>query len=139
MDVRTFPIDIRRKHLDRYLTVIVLAEVGQALGEPVTVMYTNNLEPGSVAGNHYHIRKREVFQVSHGRVEVHLLDVGTRDRVMVRLSSDPGSRDCRYLVVPSGVAHAVRNIGPGIARLNVFATDEPRKTSDDFPCVVLAP
>ena len=137
MDIQTFQPDVRRNHADRYLVVVTLAEVSEKLGEPVRVVYTNNMNPGAIAGNHYHKHKRECFRSAHGRMEVHLVDINTQERRVVVLDADPESSDHLCLIVPAGVAHAVRNIGADIARLDVYATDEPRKPSDDFAFPVL--
>lgn len=137
MDIQRIPLNVNRKHDNRYLVTVDLAKVAAALGEPVTIIYTNNMEPGAIAGNHYHKSKREAFRAAHGRLEIALLDIDTQERRTLFLDSDPGSPDFACIVVPFGVAHAVRNVGSSIARLDVFATDEPRKAEDDFAYDVL--
>jgi dTDP-4-dehydrorhamnose 3,5-epimerase-like enzyme len=138
MHIQRISIKVDRKHQNRYLATVSLVQISEALGEPVTVLYTNNMDPGAVAGNHFHKLKREAFRAAHGRFEIALVDVDTGERHTFLLDSDPESPDHACIIVPQGFAHAVRNVGRAVARLDVFATDEPRKPADDFSYDVLS-
>jgi len=133
MDIQTVKIVVNRKHNDRYLTTVSLTEIAAVLQEPLTVLYTNVMEPGAVAGHHLHHHKREAFQAAFGMFEVFLEDPVTKERQIFLLDATPGSPRHHCLIVPAGIAHAVRNLSLHTAGLNVFATDEPRKPEDDFP------
>lgn len=133
MDIRLLDINTDRKHNDRYLVVTDLGQISEAIGDTVNIIYTNNMDPGAIAGNHYHKEKRECFRVAEGEVLVYLEDVETRESQMVRLSSDPTDAEAfKMLVIPLGVAHAVVNVSEGVGKLDVYANHAPRIASDDF-------
>lgn len=140
MNIQRIPLKVDRKHEDRYLVTVSLADVAEGLGQPPTVIYMNVMCSGAVAGNHYHNLKREAFRAVSGRFFVALMDIATREYASILLDAKPESEDFRCIVIPPGVAHAVRCIGnrtEPAGRLEVFATQEPRIASDDFYFKVL--
>jgi dTDP-4-dehydrorhamnose 3,5-epimerase-like enzyme len=70
-------------------------------------VYVFTGSPGSVKGNHYHIRKTEWFCVIVGEGELILCDRESQQRESTRLSGDRPT----VITIPAGVAHAVRNVG----------------------------
>jgi dTDP-4-dehydrorhamnose 3,5-epimerase len=84
----------------------------------------SEMAPGAIKAFHLHGRQTDVWYVPPGdRMLVVLLDVrkgsrteGTRMRLML------GNGASRLLRIPPGVAHGVRNLGPGPGRV-VYFTD----------------
>ncbi len=133
MDIHLVELDVRKGKPGRYLTVFDFAAVSELLGAPVTCCYVNTMGPGVVAGNHWHREKRELFACVRGVISVHFAHPETGDRAEHTLvASDKG----QGIVVPSGIAHAVKNCGETFADLLVFATGEPRG-GDDVDFVVI--
>lgn len=135
--IQIFPIPYDRKHDDRYLTVMDLDVVAEAIGGRVRVSYHNHMDPGAIAGNHYHHVKREAFRAVRGRLKVTLQKPGNPEVLTVHLGSNPDvPEEFVWMVVPAGYAHAVENVTASPAVLEVFATNPPREAGDDFPFVV---
>lgn len=88
------------------------------------------LRAGGVRGNHVHERKIEHLYLVAGEVDLGLEDRESRERTVVRLH--PGDR----VVIPPGVAHAVRTVQPG--HLVEFAP-EPLAPGDTLPWPLLQP
>ncbi len=136
MDLQFIPVQRDKRHVNRHLLVLDLSEVAQALGAKVVVSYLNVMDPGAIAGNHRHVRKLEAMRAAVGRLQVDLLDVATGERMSVILD-DSGDAEHGYcLIIPPGVGHAVTNLGATVGVLEVFATEPPRVSDDDFPCAV---
>lgn len=132
MQIKTIKLDFRQGKPSRYLSVFDLAMISDQIGQKVEVVYVANLDPGGVAGNHYHKEKVEMFTCLHGEVNVLLADLETGERAEVTLSADLESKDNVGLYIPANVAHAVKNQTGAIARLGVFANHGPRVEGDDF-------
>lgn len=49
--------------------------------------YVRFLEEGNTAGNHYHRKKEEIFIPIEGNFEVHLEDIDSREREIIRLNA----------------------------------------------------
>jgi dTDP-4-dehydrorhamnose 3,5-epimerase len=84
----------------------------------------SELAPGTIKAFHLHVRQTDVWYVPPGdRMLIVLLDVrqgspteGARLRVVL------GDGVSRLLRIPPGVAHGVRNLGPGPGRI-IYFTD----------------
>lgn len=133
MKLQFIPMKADKRHKNRYLLTVEL----EALFS-VQVSYLNVMDSGAVAGNHRHERKLEAMRAVTGRFQVELLDVKTGERATAFLDAVPGSPDCQCLILPPGIAHAVRNVSDSVAVLEVFANEPPRLADDDFPCEVLS-
>jgi hypothetical protein len=86
---------------------------------------------GSVAGNHYHKVKQEIFYPVSGSFLVGLLDLASGESERLELSAG----DPRFLFVPAPVAHAVSARQPGSCLL--VTADHPNTAADEFPAQVL--
>lgn len=111
-------------------------EIERGLGGRIVWEYLNNLRPLAEAGHHFHKQRREIFRCMDGRTVVRLENFAKRD-FRSRALNGPEAHDWNYAVVPPNVAHAVANVGEGIARFWVWTTSEPRGP-DDFPHEVLS-
>lgn len=127
MNIRKIHLDIRKEKPGRYLTAFDLAVVAQILGAPVAWCYVNTMEPAVVSGNHWHRHKSELFVCVRGVVGVYLANPETGERSETELFAGDMMSG---LVVPAGIAHAVKNRGDSFADLLVFATGEPRGDDD---------
>ena len=135
MKLQFVPVKADKRHQNRHLLTV---ELGTLFPVPVQVSYLNVMDSGAVAGNHRHERKLEAMRAVTGRFQVELLNVKTGERATVFLDAVPGSPDCHCLILPPGIAHAVRNVSDLVAVLEVFANEPPRLADDDFPCEVLS-
>lgn len=134
----TESVEIRHHHQqNRWLTRLPLSQVERLLGEPCTFIYNNTIKPGAVAGNHYHLKKHEVFLCSYGELEVTIADPATGTKETVKLSADPASPDNVFMTFPRGWVHAVKNSTAGLAVLTVFANHDP-SPEDEIPFVVFS-
>lgn len=136
MELQFIPIQRDKKHANRHLLVLDVSEVARALGATVAVSYLNVMDPGAIAGNHRHARKLEAMRAVVGRLQVDLLDVDTGERETVILDDSGDDTYGLCLIIPPGVGHAVTNLGTTVGVLEVFATEPPRVSDDDFPCMV---
>ncbi|HTO11938.1 MAG TPA: dTDP-4-dehydrorhamnose 3,5-epimerase family protein [Candidatus Binatia bacterium] len=109
------------------LTELVRLTDGQAAGLggfAVRQVNFSELAPGAIKAFHLHVRQTDVWYVPPGdRMLIVLLDVrqdsateGARMRFVL------GDGASRLLRIPPGVAHGVRNVGPGPGRI-VYLTD----------------
>jgi len=60
---------------------------------------------GQVKGNHYHNKAKEWFTLLEGNAELKLMDMETKEVMLIALASD----DPKTIVVPPSVAHAFIN------------------------------
>lgn len=74
----------------------------------VADMHIASTLPGSVRGNHYHIRKREAIIFLPGAAWSLLWDEGPDTRGQHRVFDGSG---CVLVLIPPGCSHAVRNDG----------------------------
>lgn len=94
-------------------------------------MYSVSFEKaGNKAGNHYHVKKNEIFFPLSGQFEIHMARIKDGEKETVELSSE----NHEALFVESGIAHKV------VAKSNdaillVLASD-PNVESDEFPYIV---
>ena len=75
--------------------------------------------PGQIKGNHYHKRKVEWFCVIEGDMEVHLLDVESKEKKVVEM----GESNPRLLKINPGVSHAIKNSGDKPAVLLIYISE----------------
>jgi dTDP-4-dehydrorhamnose 3,5-epimerase len=84
----------------------------------------SELAPGTIKAFHLHVRQTDVWYVPPGdRMLVVLIDVrqgSATEGARLRLVLGDGSS--RLLRIPPGVAHGVRNLGPGPGRV-IYFTD----------------
>ncbi len=81
---------------------------------------------GSVAGNHYHKLKREIFVPISGNFEVRLINITTKESEIINLNEN----DHKVLYVPSMIAHRVTSKNEK-SKLLVLATS-PNEDDDEF-------
>ncbi len=65
--------------------------------------YLRFFEKGNVAGNHYHKKKQELLVPLTGNFEVHLEDITTKKKEMIRLSS----KENKAVYVRTGISHKI--------------------------------
>lgn len=132
MNVSVIAYDVDRSKLGRSLLQFneSAAEgyIEYELGSPPSYPYCVKIEPGAVAGNHWHKVKREAFVVLHGRLRLTLVDPNNPDDRDSMVLKDDGT----VVVLRAQIAHAVENIGRDTAVLWVFATRPAREPDDDF-------
>ncbi len=110
----------------------------EQLGDGVTWLYLNSMEPKShAAGNHYHLKKAERFFAVCGEFEVGLVNVSDDLDQETRSLVSGDWMSSSQIVLPE-FAHAVRNTSLGVSRLLVFATGRPRD-ADDYEHQVFGP
>ena len=117
------------RHADDGGSLTELARLTDGRTESVagfTVRQVNfsELAPGAIKAFHLHVRQTDVWYVPPGdRMLIVLIDTrqgspseGTRMRLVL------GDGASRLLRIPPGVAHGVRNLGPGPGRI-IYFTD----------------
>ncbi len=135
MEIQTIPLAISGSKPGRTLTQFDLQELAELVGEPLLFPYVVRMLPGSgPAGNHYHLRKCEVFVCLEGEMRITFADPETSNRgeIILRADAATASPDPRAVIVPIAIAHAVENIGTGIGMLLVLASHKARDPDDDF-------
>ena len=86
--------------------------------------------PGSVKGNHYHVRKTEWFCVISGQGELILCDRESPHRECITLTGDLPS----VVTIPAGVAHAMRNLSDTEMVVLAYITEPyDAEDPDTFP------
>lgn len=92
-------------------------------------VYVFTGSPGSVKGNHYHTRKTEWFCLISGKGELFLYDRDHKQHDCITLSGE-----CPTVVtIPTGVAHAIRNLGDTEIIVLAYIT-EPYNPEDPDTC-----
>ncbi|MFH1181018.1 MAG: WxcM-like domain-containing protein [bacterium] len=97
-------------HLDDRGWLVELLKADQ-IEKPVKQIHISSINPGYVRGNHYHLKRMEWFFVIAGETELGLEDIKTKKKVRFKLSS----KNPRVITIFPRVAHAVKNIGQGMA------------------------
>ena len=122
-----------RGYLVEFLKNSELEEEFKKFGEIYFVTFD---KPNVVRGNHYHTRFSEWFGIAHGRIEVVLEDVKTKERITLILDAN----DKKFVRLYTGpyVAHAFRNLSPTALLLN-YVTEEYNKTDSDRNEYILIP
>lgn len=132
LPIITKPVEVKQTYPNRWLTRIFLKDIENFLGGPCLLVYHNTLLPAAVAGNHYHGKKVEVFMCSYGELRITLFDREHNAHTRLKLSANPESQDNHFLLVPAGVAHAVKNSTDQLAIITVFTNAETHD-EDTFP------
>ncbi|MCK5537481.1 MAG: WxcM-like domain-containing protein [Bacteroidales bacterium] len=83
---------------------------------------------GQVRGNHYHDKAKEWFTLLEGNAELKLMDMETKEVMIIALSSD----DPKTIVIPPSVAHAFINTAEEPFLLLAY-TDELYDPKDTIP------
>lgn len=111
----------------RKIEFIDLDKVGRKLGARIRHVYHNTIQPGAVAGDHWHKRHAVAVEMRKGRLEIVLQDVksGKFWRGKIK-EGDP------LLLIPGYEYHAARNPGPGVAKATMYASSPPRNEGDSY-------
>jgi len=120
----------RKKHIreDGWLSELVSMNYND---EPFNCVhsYLVSIEPDKIRAKHYHNKKEEWLCICSGKIELILEDIKIKKRETLILDSDSENYDIIY--IPSGVAHAVRNIGKNKASVVIFSKT-PEDPEDTF-------
>ena len=104
-----------------------LAALEQALGRPITWVYSNLIEPGKTAGSHYHLEHEVLVWVVQGELVMHLKDVDSEEvETVVVKANEP------LLSVPKRVYHAGGNVSGEPCLAVMFASTKPRDGGDEY-------
>ena len=122
-----FAIDVDPKKPGRRQEVFGLKAIEQALGAPITHVYSNEIQPGATAGMHYHKTHQVAVWMREGEIEMTLEDVQTHEREALTLT--PGNK---LLLIPTEMYHAASNNTDKPALAIMFATSAPRDPNDDW-------
>lgn len=76
-------------------------------------IYIATIKPGSVRGNHYHLKRTEWFFIATGKAELYLEDIKTKEKIRLKISS----KRPKVVTIFPKVAHAVKNSSREIAYL----------------------
>ncbi len=111
----------------RRIEFIDLGLVERKLGARIRHVYHNTIQPGAVAGDHWHKRHAVAVEMRKGRLDLVLQDVksGKLWRGRIR-EGDP------LLLIPGYEYHAAKNPGPGVAQATMYASTPPRNEGDSF-------
>ena len=106
-----------------------IEDMEKALGRKVTWVYGNWIEPGAVAGDHWHEKHEVVIWMIVGELEMTLARIDSPDeKVKVVISAE----DKRLMVLPRHVYHHAKNASGEKALALMFATTQPREEGDEF-------
>lgn len=122
-----YKIDEDPKKPGRRQEVFDLLAIEQAIGAPVTYVYSNQIQPGATAGMHYHKQHQVAVWMREGEIEMTLEDVKTHEREVIMLR--PSNK---LLLVPTEMYHAAANKSDKPALAIMFATSMPRDPKDDW-------
>jgi dTDP-4-dehydrorhamnose 3,5-epimerase-like enzyme len=86
-----------------------------------------SLVPGSVRGNHFHLRRREAILVTYDSAWSLYWDNGEASQIQQREFTGSGAV---LILVESGCSHAVRNIGDTTMRITGISSEvyDPSET-----------
>lgn len=121
----------------RRIEFLDLAKIEKRIGARIRHVYHNTIQPGAVAGDHWHKRHAVAVEMRKGRLSIVLQDIRTGKlwKGTIR-EGDP------LLLIPGYEYHAAKNPGPGIAQATMYATTPPRNEGDSYeyePAVRLFP
>jgi uncharacterized RmlC-like cupin family protein len=122
-----FMIDEDPKKPGRRQEVCDLKAIEQALGAPITHVYSNQIQPGATAGMHYHKVHQVAVWMREGELEMTIQDVRTHKREVIILR--PSNR---LLLIPTETYHAAANKTGKPALAIMFATSVPRDPADEW-------
>jgi dTDP-4-dehydrorhamnose 3,5-epimerase-like enzyme len=99
-------------------------------------IYLTTIGPGYMRGNHYHEKFYEYFTVMHGRIQLVLEDVRTKERKELIL--DAADKPLRRVCFGPYTAHVLHNISDTVAVVVSYATEMYNKEDvDQIPYMVL--
>jgi dTDP-4-dehydrorhamnose 3,5-epimerase-like enzyme len=122
-----YKIDEDPRKPGRRQEVFDLKVIEQALGAPIQYVYSNEIQPGAIAGMHYHKQHQVAVWMREGELEMTLEDVRSKEREVIVLQ--PGSR---LLLVRKEVYHSAANKTDMPALAIMFATTVPRDPTDEW-------
>jgi len=111
----------------RKIEFIDLGKIEKKLGQRIRHVYHNTIQPGAVAGDHWHKRHAVAVDIRKGKLAMVLQDVKTGKfwRGTIK-AGDP------LLLIPGYEYHAAKNPGPEVAQATMYATTPPRNEGDSF-------
>jgi dTDP-4-dehydrorhamnose 3,5-epimerase-like enzyme len=83
-------------------------------------VYLTYAKPLQTKGEHYHPIAKEWFTLLQGKCRVRLLDMETKEKMVILLDSDTA----QTLFIPSGIAHAFDNMSESTDFLLLAYTDQ---------------
>jgi len=126
---------IRPGKADRSLAVCFRREdpIFKKIEFEVNYVYSVCLPSGAIAGNHYHRIKREIFYCPFGQSVIVILEnPATKERKVVTLSNELGSKSVELIYIRPGIAHAVRNLSNRDSSLVVLSDIREHYEEDDY-------
>ena len=118
---------VDRKKPGRRIEFIDLGKVERALGRRIRHVYHNTIQPGAVAGDHWHKGHAVALDMRRGCLDLVLEDVKTGKVWKGRIREGEA-----LMLIPGYEYHAARNPGPGVAQATMYATTPPRNEGDSF-------
>ncbi len=111
----------------RKIEFIDLAKIEKKVGARIRHVYHNTIQPGAVAGDHWHKGHAVAVEMRKGKLNMVLEDVKTGKfwKGTIR-EGEP------LLLIPGYEYHAAKNPGPGVALATMYATTPPRNEGDSF-------
>ena len=83
--------------------------------------------PGTRAGDHYHIKREEVFVGFGEGMELLIEDLETKEEKTFKMDPKFNGSECVVFYMTTGLPHAVRNIAPGYGFLIELASHPQEK------------
>lgn len=72
-------------------------------------IYLATIKKGHIRGNHYHLKKKEIFTIMAGKVRILLEDVHTKEKREVLI--DSAEKTIIKVEFGQGIAHAIESLG----------------------------
>ena len=122
-----FHIDVDPDKPGRTQDWFELEKLEKALGKKIAWIYSNRMEPGKVAGTHYHLEHEVLVWIIEGELSMHLKDVdsGEEETIVLKAGED-------LLTIPRKVYHAGSNLSDKQCLSIMFATTQPRDINDEY-------
>jgi hypothetical protein len=119
MDTYSSPIEIKKTKLSRIFSMKP-REIPEKPGRSLSVAWDSRipLVPnfknrysyivtfdgiGNIAGNHYHVKKEELFIPIEGRLKIMLEDRRTKEKEQITISA----KEHKIIYIPTNIAHVV--------------------------------
>ncbi|MDD3190468.1 MAG: hypothetical protein PHI66_02140 [Candidatus Pacebacteria bacterium] len=102
------------------------------------LIYRNRIKAGTVAGGHYHKKKKELFFVASkkGSLIFHLIRLADNEKIEIEMGSSPVQiLDMNYspaIRINPGINHAVENPGKQGSVLLVVVANRSHDSKDDY-------
>ncbi len=91
-------------------------------------IYLISAFPGECRANHYHIEANEWFTLIHGKAEMLIEEIVSKERIALELNSE----NPKTIYVPNKVAHSFQNVGDEPYILATYS-DKLYKQEDTIP------